>query len=126
MSEHELRLRAFARLPFVSSHGEEVRALALGQLEIEPSGDDLTLLAVEAQPGLSRGGLRELLAAAGLHPGWAAAWRPDPPTPAVHLVEVDSFVAAADPRLAQAQQAARGEVLRLMPLGGYARPLSAG
>jgi chorismate mutase len=126
MSEHELRLRAFARLPFVSSHGEEVRALALGQLEIEPSGDDLTLLAVEAAPGLSRGGLRELLAGAGLHPGWAAAWRPDPPAPAVHLVEVDSFVAAADPRLAQAQQAARGEVLRLMPLGGYARPLSAG
>ena len=97
MSDHELQLRVFARLPFVSSDGEEVRALALGQLEIEPSGDDLTPLAIEAEQGLSRGGLRELLATANLNPGWAATWRPDPPAPAVHLVEVDSFVAAADP-----------------------------
>jgi chorismate mutase / prephenate dehydratase len=126
MSDHELQLRVFARLPFVSSDGEEVRALALGQPEIEPSGDDLTPLAIEAEQGLSRGGLRELLATAKLNPGWAATWRPDPPAPAVHLVEVDSFVAAADPRLVALQQAARGEVLRATPLGGYARPLSPG
>ena len=126
MSDHELQLRVFARLPFVSSDGEEVRALALGQPEIEPSGDDLTPLAIEAEQGLSRGGLRELLATAKLNPGWAATWRPDPPAPAVHLVEVDSFVAAADPRLGALQQAARGEVLRAIPLGGYARPLSPG
>jgi chorismate mutase-like protein len=126
MSDHDLRLRVFARLPFVSSHGEEVRALALGQLEIEPSGDDLTLLAIEAEQGLSRGRLREVLAAADLNPGWAAAWHPDPPAPAVHLVEVDSFAPAADPRLSQLQKAARGEVLRVVPLGGYARPLSPG
>ena len=126
MSDHELQLRVFARLPFVSSDGEEVRALALGQPEIEPSGDDLTPLAIEAEQGLSRGGLRELLATANLNPGWAATWRPDPPAPAVHLVEVDSFVAAADPRLGALQQAARGEVLRATPLGGYARPLSPG
>ena len=103
-----------------------MRALALGQLEIEPSGDDLTPLAIEAEQGLSRGGLRELLATANLNPGWAATWRPDPPAPVVHLVEVDSFVAAADPRLGALQQAARGEVLRATPLGGYARPLSPG
>jgi chorismate mutase / prephenate dehydratase len=126
MSDHELQVRVFARLPFVSSDGEEVRALALGQPEIEPSGDDLTPLAIEAEQGLSRGGLRELLATAKLNPGWAATWRPDPPAPAVHLVEVDSFVAAADPRLVALQQAARGEVLRATPLGGYARPLSPG
>ena len=64
MSDQDRKLRAFARLPFVSSHGEETRALAIGQLEIEPSGDDLALLAIEAEPGLSRGGLRELLVAA--------------------------------------------------------------
>ncbi len=124
MSDHELQLRVFARLPFVTGDGEEVRALALGQLEIEPSGDDLTPLAIEAEQGLSRGGLRELLATAKLNPGWAATWRPDPPAPAVHLIEVDSFVAAADPRLSALQQAARGEVLRAIPVGGYARPLS--
>jgi hypothetical protein len=126
MSDHDLRLRVFARLPFVSSHGEEVRALAIGQLEIEPSGDDLALLAIEAEPGLSRGRLRELLLAADLNPGWASAWRPATPAPALHLVEVDSFVADGDERLAGVQKAARGEILRAVPLGGYARPLSLG
>jgi chorismate mutase / prephenate dehydratase len=124
MSDHELQLRVFARLPFVSRHGEEMRALALGQLEIEPSGDDLTPLAIEAEQGLSRGRLRELLATVDLNCGWAVTWRPDPPATAVHLVEVDSFVAAGDPRLDALQQAARGEVLRIVPVGGYARPLS--
>ena len=126
MSDHDLRLRAFARLPFVSSHAEEVRAFAIGQLEIEPSGDDLALLAIEAEPGLSRGRLRDLLVAAELNPGWASAWRPAAPAAALHLIEVDSFVGDGDERLAELQKAARGEVLRVVPVGGYARPLSLG
>ena len=126
MSDHDLRLRVFARLPFVSSHGEEVRALAIGQLEVEPSGDDLALLAIEAEPGLSRGRLRELLGAAGLNPGWASTWRPATPAPALHLVEVDSFVGDGDVRLAEVQRSAQGEVLRVVPVGSYARPLSLG
>jgi chorismate mutase / prephenate dehydratase len=126
MSDHEFRLRVFARLPFVSSHGEEVRALALGQLELEPSGDDLALLAIEAEQGLSRGRLRELLVAVGLTPGWASTCRSATPAPTLHLVEVDSFVPDGDARLAEVQEAARGEILRAVPVGGYARPLSLG
>jgi chorismate mutase / prephenate dehydratase len=126
MSDQDLRLRAFARLPFASSHGDEVRALAIGQLEVEPSGDDLALLAIEAEPGLSRGRLRELLGATGLNPGWASTWRPGTPAPALHLVEVDSFVGDGDARLAEVQKSAQGEVLRVVPVGSYARPLSLG
>lgn len=124
MSDHDQRLRAFARLPFVSSHGDEARALAIGQLEVEPSGDDLALLAIEAEPGLSRGRLRELLMAADLHPAWASAWRQASPAPALHLVEVDGFVADGDARLPDLQRSSGGEVLRIVPVGGYARPLS--
>jgi chorismate mutase len=123
-SDQDHRLRAFARLPFVSSHGEEVRALAIGQLEIEPSGDDLALLAIEAEPGLSRGRLRELLVAADLHPGWVSGSRQPGAATALYLAEVDGFVAEGDRRLAELQKAAGGEVLRGVPLGGYARPLS--
>jgi chorismate mutase len=123
-SDQDHRLRAFARLPFVSSHGEEVRALAIGQLEIEPSGDDLALLAIEAEPGLSRGRLRELLVAADLHPGWVSGSRQPGAATALYLAEVDGFVAEGDRRLAELQKAAGGEVLRAVPLGGYARPLS--
>jgi chorismate mutase/prephenate dehydratase len=126
MSDHDFRLRAFARLPFVSSHGDEVRALAIGQLDVEPSGDDLALLAIEAEPGLSRGRLRELLSAAGLQPGWASTWRPATPAAALHLVEVDGFVGDGDARLAGVQRSAQGEVLRVVPVGSYARPLSPG
>jgi chorismate mutase / prephenate dehydratase len=126
MSDQEPRLRVFARLPFVTgggAEGEEARALAIGQLDLEASGADLTLLAIEAEPGLSRGRLRELLVAAGLEPGWAAAWRPPSPPQALHLVEVDGFVADGDSRIADLRKAARGEILRVVPVGGYARPL---
>jgi chorismate mutase len=124
MSDQDPRLRVFARLPFVSSHNDEARALAIGQLEVEPSGDDLALLAIEAEPGLSRGRLRELLVAADLSPGWASTCRPATPAPAQHLVEVESFVGDGDPRLTEVHKAARGEILRVVPVGGYARPLN--
>ena len=127
MSDQEPRLRVFARLPFVAASGtdgEEARALAVGQLDLEASGADLTLLAIEAEPGLSRGRLRELLVAAGLEPGWAAAWRQPNSPQALHLFEVDGFVSEGDGRIADLRKAARGEILRVLPVGGYARPLS--
>jgi len=127
MSDHDPRLRVFARLPFVAGAGaesDEVSALAIGELDIEASGADLTLLAIEAEPGLSRGRLRDLLVGAGLEPGWASAWRPPSPPQALHLVEVDSFVGDGDGRVADLRKAARGEILRVVPVGGYARPLS--
>ena len=82
MSDQDPRLRVFARLPFVTgsaADGDEVSAFAIGELDVEASGDDLTLLAIEAEPSLSRGRLRDLLVAAGLEPGWASAWRPPQP-----------------------------------------------
>ena len=103
ISDHHDRLRVFARLPFVadgSGEGEEASALALGRLEPEPSGDDLALLAIEAETGVSRGRLRDLLQGAGLEPVWLAAWRGSDPPQAVHLVEVGSFVREGDERLA--------------------------
>jgi chorismate mutase / prephenate dehydratase len=126
ISDHHDRLRVFARLPFVAgsaSDGEETRALALGRLEPEPSGDDLTLLAIEAEAGVSRGRLKDLLLAAGLPPVWLAAWRCPEPPQTVHLVEVGGFISVGDEQVAEVLGAARGEVLRIVPVGGYPRPL---
>jgi chorismate mutase len=126
MSDHHDRLRAFARLPFVASaggDGEEASALALGRLEPEPSGEDLALLAIEAETGVSRGRLRDLLLGAGLEPVWLASSRSSDPPQTVHLVEVGSFIRAGDERVALVLGAARGEVLRIVPVGGYPRPL---
>jgi chorismate mutase/prephenate dehydratase len=126
ISDHRDRLGVFARLPFVTSaggDGEEVSALALGRLEPEESGDDLALLAIEAESGVSRGRLRDLLLGAGLEPVWLAAWRAAGAPEAVHLVEIGSFVREGDERVAEVLSAARGEILRIVPVGGYPRPL---
>jgi chorismate mutase / prephenate dehydratase len=125
ISDHHDRVRVFARLPFVAGggEGEDASALALGRLEPEPSGDDLTLLAIEAGTGVSRGRLRDLLQGAGLEPSWLAAWRCSDPPQAVHLVEIGSFVFQGDERVAEVLNAARGEVLRIVSVGGYPRPL---
>lgn len=125
VSDHHDRMRVFARLPFVANGGGEgdASALALGRLEPEPSGDDLALLAIEAGTGVSRGRLRDLLQGAGLEPVWLAAWRCSDPPQAVHLVEIGSFVREGDDRVAEVLSAARGEVLRIVPVGGYPRPL---
>jgi chorismate mutase len=120
------RLRVFARLPFVTGRPgdrEEPGALALGRLEPEPSGDDLALLAIEADSGISRGRLRDLMQAAGLAAEWLATSRSGAPGPLVHLVEVDGLVHDGDPRLTDVQAAAGGEVLRIVALGGYPRAL---
>jgi hypothetical protein len=49
--------------------------------------------------------------------------RPSSPPQALHLVEIDGFVTDADGRIAELRKAALGEVLRVVPVGGYARPL---
>jgi chorismate mutase / prephenate dehydratase len=123
------RLRVIAQLPFGapgSGHAAEVRALAVGRFEHEPSGDDATVLAIEAEAGLSRGRLGALLKAADLPPGWSAVWRPpgSQGAPVFHVVEVGGFVPEGDERLGRLTQAARDEVLRAVPAGGYARPLT--
>ena len=127
MSDNYDRLRVFARLPFVRPlvrEGDDREAIAIGRVELEPSGDDQSLLAVEAEVDVSRARLRTLLAGAGLEPLWLAAFRPEGEPVALHLVEVPSLVVDGDPRLHHVQMVARGEVLRIVPLGGYPRPIT--
>jgi chorismate mutase/prephenate dehydratase len=129
IAEQPDRLRVFARLPFVpcgAGEGEQANALALGRIEPEASGDDLALLAVEAEGGVSRGRLRDLLAAVGLEAAWLAVNRPANLAQVVHLVEVSDFVAEGDQRLNEVRKAAKAEVLRIVPVGGYPRPLAPG
>lgn len=126
MSDQFDRIRVFARMPFVRTpegEREDRAAIAIGRVELEPSGDDQSLLAIEAEPGVSRGRLKTLLADAGLDPVWRAAARPPGEAIALHLVEVPSLVIDGDQRLKTAALASRGEVLRIVPLGGYPRPL---
>ena len=127
ISDQPDRLRVFGRLPFVAGRpadGEEPRALALGRLEPEPSGDDLALLAIEAESGISRGRLRALMAAAGLRAGMAVTWRSADPPPGGASGRGRQLRARwrRAPRSAPGARR-RGEVLRIVAVGGYPRPL---
>ena len=121
-------LRVVARLPFAPADPRLAGwgALVVGTVEPEPSGDDLTLVAVAAPPHVGRARLLERMAERGLAARWLATRRAGESEPALHLLELDGFVAGDDPRLAAAADTSREHVLRCVWLGGYARPLADG
>jgi chorismate mutase / prephenate dehydratase len=128
LSGGEQPMRVIARLPFGDpghGTGDEVAAFVVARVEAEASGDDITLLAIEADADVSRARLRQLMSGAGLEPRWLGACRDTTQahTPALHLVEVDGYLDDGDPRLARLLTAARSEIQRLLRVGAYARPL---
>ncbi len=124
-------LRIVSRLPFCAGPVEDDRdpppgALVLGALPLEPSGADLTMLAIETDLDLSRARLCDLIEAGGVERVGLATLRDLQPESAFHLVEVEGM---AEPALAGLQQALaplRDRLLRLDVLGSYPKPLEAG
>ncbi len=118
-------LQTVLRLPFLHHDGYPVDASAyvVARLEQEPSGDDMTMLAIEAGADLSRARLREALAQAQFEPQLLATVRSDPGT-ADHLLEIAGFVGDNEPRLSNALTSLRKSIRRVVSLGGYPRPLT--
>lgn len=127
--EAQPRLHVIARLPFAAKEGVEgvpaAEAFAVARIEPDASGDDASLLAMEATAGTSRGRLKELLAGAGLEASWRAVARPHVDSPdAVHLIEVQGFVTDDDERLFELSRNHMREIHRVVRVGAYARPLT--
>lgn len=120
--------RVVACLPFCDGGDgrfEKLKALAVARMPYESSGEDATLLAMEADAELSRARLREAFAKAELPAVDTAAWNdPDAPSLRLHLVEVGTYLAPGDPRLAAVQADLGRSMQRIVGLGGYARPLA--
>lgn len=121
------RLSVVARLPFGvrqrTEPADPLEALVVGRMQPDASGDDVSLLAINASANLSRGRLRELIAEAGLEAAGRAVARPPSGDDAWHLVEVAGFV---EPDHAIMRELAREyprEVDRCVRVGAYARPL---
>jgi chorismate mutase len=109
--------RIVAVLPLV---GDKVEAYVIGSLELETSGDDTTVLRVEAEESVSQSRLQSLLKQAGLDArpvavGRAAGMRQ-------HLMELPGFMASDDSRIGTLLENA-GDTVRLAIVGGYANPL---
>jgi chorismate mutase len=115
------RLQVGARLPFWAPAGAEAEGEALVVLPgaPDPSGEDRSLLRLEARAGIDRAGLLSALAAAGL-PARTLLVRRDGRAATLALAEVEGAVAAGDPRLVDLG------LDRVLPLGFYAVPLRGG
>ncbi|MEO1089962.1 MAG: chorismate mutase [Pseudomonadota bacterium] len=127
--EGQPRSNVVARLPFLyhERQSDPLTAFAVAKVAPDPSDDDQTLLVVEAPAGISRGRLKDLLAAAGLQAEWLAVVRPRAESPdAAHLIAVDGFLEADDRRLVPLGQDNPRDLRRVVRLGAYARQLRAG
>ncbi len=120
--------RIIARLPFIENPGgrfEHLGALAVACIEQEPTGDDVSLVAVEANAELSRASVRDAFAAAGLSATDSATWRdPESAGGRLHLIEIAEFVGPGDERLETVLRVLGSSAVGIIPLGGYAVPLA--
>jgi len=95
--------------------------LAIGCGGPQESGLDRTLLGAECSAAISQPRISELLSTVGLACTFLAC---SGPGNTVYLIEVEGFVPVADKRLDAFRSELGGACVRLLPLGGYAVPLS--
>jgi chorismate mutase / prephenate dehydratase len=113
-----------ARLPFLdmpNARARGISAFVLARMEPEDSGDDRTLISVEATTGLSRNRIAGALAKVGL-PAFTSAL--DQVADGVHhyLVELPGVLADGDERLRELGTALELKSGRVAAIGAYAVP----
>ena len=115
-----------ARLPFLdmpNARARGISAFVLARMEPEDSGDDRTLISVEATTGLSRNRIAGALAKVGL-PAFTSAL--DQVADGVHhyLIELPGVLADGDERLRELGTALGLKSGRVAAIGAYAVPAS--
>jgi hypothetical protein len=117
--------RVVATLPLTGA--DTAAAYVIGTLEPQPSGDDTTLLLLEADENLSLTKLQTLLKQGGFEARLLAVSRDGARNPhRHHLLEVAGFLAEDDSRLGVLREQGGDAILRIASVGCYANPLSAG
>jgi chorismate mutase/prephenate dehydratase len=117
--------QVIARLPFGprgNARTDGANALVIGHGSQQQTTWDRTLIAIENAPDISRGRIFSILSALGLKCTFLAAC--DHADGTNTLIEIDDFVPVADPRLDRLRTQLGASLYRLLPLGGYAAPLS--
>ncbi|MBR0672613.1 chorismate mutase [Neoroseomonas soli] len=109
------RLQVVARLPFLGDDGGTA-ALVVAPVAPDPSGEDRSLLLIEAEDGAARGRIAQAIADAGLQAASILFERAEGATLA--LADIEGFVRQDDARLAALPWARR------TILGAYAVPVA--
>lgn len=114
------------RLPFYASPSgtyEDLGALAIACIEPEESGQDITVLALDTDLGMSRGRLLDTFKTC-VADGRILAVREDPAIDmCLSLLEVDGFLNENDPRLAALAERLGKSLRRIKILGAYPVPV---
>lgn len=115
--------RVVARLPFGARGNAraDTDALAIGCSAQEECGFDRTLLGVECSAAIGGAQISELSSTAGVVCTFLAC---SDRGKTVYLIEAEGFVPISDKRLDAFRSELAAALKRLLPLGGYAAPLS--
>ncbi len=123
----ENKVRIVSRLPILAKEeGERRDGLVVAPFERDATDDEVSLLAIEALPEVSRDRLKTDLATAGITATWVAALPGDEDSDLrMHLIAAQGYFDDADPRIAAFREKAGETVWRATVIGGYAAPLGA-
>lgn len=118
--------KIFAHIPFVYN-GTPSRdiptGLAIAQIEPEASGDDISLIVLEAEHNTSQHRLQGAFAQAKLEPNWVSVATIGPAT-RHHLIELKGFITAGHPAITALQESLGASIVNLSFLGAYAVPVT--
>jgi chorismate mutase / prephenate dehydratase len=120
--------KVIARLPFAgigNARAAGLDALVICPVTVVPTGRDRSLLVIDAAQRIGLAQAGRALQEAGFDCTLLNVWgESETPPNWLYLIEVDGWLAADDPRLPRLRQGFGGPIVRLLLLGGYARPLS--
>ncbi len=118
--------KIFAHVPFIyptEPDRHSVGALAMACVNPEPSGDDISLLVLEADPNTSQHKLQSAFASAGLEATWISIATLTPAS-RHHLVQVKGFVPPSCAPMQDVLSSLGSSVLGSHFLGAYAVPVA--
>ncbi len=121
--------KIIARLPVAgpgNGHGAHLEALVICRVEVEETGRDRGLFAIDADEEIAPSKIAADLKACGLEETFLYTWADDQrPEIWLHLIEVKGFLQDEDSRLEALAHRLGVHLRRIVPLGGYSEPFTA-
>ncbi len=116
--------KIFARIPFVSDGipGKYHAALAIAHIRPEASGNDVSLIVLDADHNVSQNRLQSLFSKEQLQARWISITSPDASTRR-HLIELKGFLTLENPVIKSFISDLGSSVLNSFYLGSYALPI---
>ena len=120
--------RVIARLPFIPGaniHDQDLDALVICPTPQEETGRDRSMLAIETEEDIGYPAIENALSQAGFSAVFHQLWHdPHRPPGWTYLVEVFGFIGPDSRQMARFKDGLGNRAARIIPLGGYALPLS--